>query len=679
MPVRCIAMALLAVSVCHSTSRAADGENPFARWDRTKQPATAATGTSEVAAASRKTSAALEYFSPDVTQRPSPAAGAGTPEVRRERLRVSTSASASADRKSDNAKRTAAAAPTSDKPQKTGSVKSDVRGRVTAAAFSSDANSGGVEQTGADFFSDASTGEGSTNPFAELLEEPAAEAVQTTAVPAPSFADPVSVEAEFADDATTTGPGVEIKAAPAPQDLQLPAALQGPQTPSVTMQWVHHDEFSVGRDCRCDLVIENTGRGIVRNVTAEAVLPPGLQVVSAVPAPVAAEGSASWSFAELQPGDAKVIQLVVVPHQPGDVQMNAFVQFTGATSSAVVVTEPKVAIRLEGPATVEVGQQIGYTVHVTNPGSGKAENVVIQAAIPEGLEHRQGSLLTIEIGTLNPGELRRARLSVTAVKGGDLSLAVRVVADGDLMEQTSQVVAVAEPRLNIGLRGPASGQTGRPTDFELVVVNEGNVDSNNVRAKYKLPDGFEFVRADAGGKYISAERTIEWFVGTLEPNRVRQLGVTLRATQAGETRHQAGVISEHGRMTRAEHTMAVEGSAELHLKVAAAERQLQTGEETVFEIRIENSGTSDAESVGLSCELPPGLELLEVTGPSEFIADNGVIIFRSLKSLEAGDTAVFAVRARCARAGSHKVRARVASESVREPLIAEETATGINR
>ncbi|MCA9050549.1 MAG: hypothetical protein KDA89_17550, partial [Planctomycetaceae bacterium] len=97
---------------------------------------------------------------------------------------------------------------------------------------------------------------------------------------------------------------------------------------------------------------------------------------------------------------------------------------------------------------------------------------------------------------------------------------------------------------------------------------------------------------------------------------------------------------------------------------------------TIFELVIANSGAAAAEHVGVSCELPAGLELLQVSGPSEYIADNGVMVFRSLPEIPAGEKATFAVRTRCIRSLTHRVRVRVASGSIREPLIGEETTVG---
>ncbi|MEZ6126975.1 MAG: hypothetical protein R3C49_27985 [Planctomycetaceae bacterium] len=665
---------VLTILLVVTGSRPCVGEdNPFARWEKvrkTTEPVGAAADkpSSPMTTAPKKQGGALEYFSPNTTPPEAPSKPAEAAESKQ----AQTSAPV--------------AAPSSVHKERLGrasqSPAAESARKVSTAGFQQkqgESTHGQIQKTSNEFFQDSAAAD-SENPFGDFLKSEAAKSEKVglslslqdmgfsehgagqhnNSSPRDVAESMVTVESQAGGAGTASGAA------------ELPG-LSGPQSPTVTVQWKYHGEFNLGQQCRCDLVLENTGRTPVRNVVTVAILPTGLQVVKATPAPTVVDGSASWTYGELRPGEKRVVELIIIPEVEGDLQMQAFVQLTGGTSSSVSVRQPQLAVKLDGPRTVEVGQQVNYTVNVTNPGSGVARNVVIQAAIPEGLEHRQGRMLSIEIGTLNPNEVRQARLSVTAVKGGDEQMAVRVVAEGGLQDQVRELVSVAEPRLNIGLRGPSKCRTGQPADFELIVVNEGRVDSSNVRARYKVPDGYEFVKADVGGKYDPAERMIDWFVGNLAPAQVRQFHVSLRPTAPGEAVHQVGVISEHGRTTVAEHSMTVQGKADLSLKLVADRRRISVGDVVVYEFVVTNKGQSEAQNVGVSCEMPTGMELVDVSGPSEYIADNGVVIFRSLSEVTPGKTSTFAVKARCRRSGNHSLRVRVASESIEEALIAEET------
>ena len=701
----------LAASTLVLLAQCLGADNPFARWDRIQQenttpadspmPGSASAKTSTVSriastawkADSKKAAGTVEYFSPTSVGLTNSEAGAvriddSAGKVSLQQLRTGNSANPVAQAVGSQA----AAPSTRQTPSgtiverlpsvaRTNTQTPAASNRVATAGFVQTNASSNVQQTSAVQFDEATDED--INPFAEFLNEQAAVGVEedTPALPPmteteePEFAVPVVKESTFVAERPAA-----FAAKPAFHSNETTAAAQpGPQSPTVTVQWVYHGDFNLGQECRCDVVVENTGRSTVRNVVTEAVVPDGIEVVAASPAPTTTAGTATWSFGEMKPGQVRKIELTVVPQRQGELQMDAFVRITGSASSNVTVRQPMIALKLDGPPSIEVGQMVNYTAVVTNPGTGEAKNVVIQAVVPDGLEHRRGKMLTIEIGTLNPGESRQARLSLTGTQGGEHQLAVRVIADGGLNDQQIDTVAIAEPRLNIGVRGPTRGMAAQATDYEVIVVNEGKVDSNNVRAKYRIPEGFDFVKADRGGKFNADENAIDWFVGTLEPGQMKNFNVTMQANAPGEFKHQVGVISEHGRMTMAEHLTAVQGNARLSLNVASTSRNVQAGGEVSFEIKIQNSGTTAAESVGLSCELPAGLELLDISGPSEFLADSGVVIFRALPSLAGGESAVFVVKTRCTRAGSHSARVRVASESIGKALIDEETVTGVTR
>lgn len=475
---------------------------------------------------------------------------------------------------------------------------------------------------------------------------------------------------------------VERSGSPSPKSEEfgvstpaLPGVSSGPQSPGVTLQWVNHGGFNVGQMCDVELVVKNTSQSVVRSVMAEAVIPENVEVVEARPA--AAEGAEmpTWTFGELQPGQSRSVMLKVIPQTRGDVRLDAYVRLTGTSSSQFSVQEPMIGVVVSGPSEIEVGQQVGYVVRVSNPGTGLANNVVIQAAIPEGLEHRNGSLLTIEIGTLNPGESRQARLSLTAVEGGDQQLAVRVLADGGLSDQTTTAVSVAEPQLAVVLAGPETPMAGRSEDYKLSVSNSGSVQSTNVRAKYIIPDGCTYVSADRGGKYIEVDNAVEWFVGTLQPNDSSDFIVTLKANDTGEVVHKAGVISERGQVTSCVLASEVVGTAVLNMKIAADHRELRVGQEIRWEATVRNSGTREATNVGISCELPAGFEFLDAEGPTKYIAENGVLIFRSIASIDPETDMKIVIHGRCTREGSQRLRLRVASESLTDALIGEESAT----
>lgn len=505
----------------------------------------------------------------------------------------------------------------------------------------------------------------------ELSLEAPAPASQDFAFDAESAFEPSTTASESFSD-----PDAAMSAVPHTEGDGLPSQHTGTQSPQVDVHWVGEETLNIGQRSQCSLIVTNSGSSLVRNVVVEAAIPPGVDVVQALPSPQS--GTSRWSVGDLEPGQEHAIEMIVVPRERGDVALNAFVRFTGYSTSVFPVQEPMLQMHVEGPDNLTVGEQTGYVITVHNPGTGVAQNVVIEARVPQGLQHRSGSVPRIDVGTLNPGESRQARLNLSAITGGNYRLAVRALADGGLRDEARADVSIAEPRLEVAIDGPDTGSMDKPAEYVVMVTNSGNVPSINVRAKYKIPEGFHFVHADRGGVMRQAEHLVDWFVGTLQPGETSEFHVTLTPGIAGTALHRAGVVSEHTSASMASHSVEVKGLPKLSLDVVTAGSSTAVGEETVVQIVIRNESGIAASKVGLFCELPSGLEFIAAAGPSEHLADNGVVIFRSLAGIEPGETMTYRVKARCVRTGDHRIRARVASESLSDPVNSEGVVTGRN-
>ncbi|MCA9008187.1 MAG: DUF11 domain-containing protein [Planctomycetaceae bacterium] len=722
MPLRRSLFTVLSLAALGMTSVVAQENNPFAEWDRIQsrtpvrnrvpslpaQPVTDAKGMTSEKPAEKST---VAYFSPEVAEKrndkPGQSALATPISMREKKQTPSAVVSRGADVRpavaSTSALPVAGGVPPVETPAPatrqrftvdydlTGSRASAQSG-IHQASFAPDVETA-TGNTGKKIITVAAGPEqnGNTNPFEAFLGV----APATVQDAADTFESDFNDEDEAAEPllrrpvsgGAPRTPVLPVTAArrvdaiPGSDDLSVSSgddANSGPQSPGVTVQWIKHGGLNVGQECEIELVVRNTSQAVVRSVMVEAAIPANVEVADARPA--AAEGSETptWTFGELQPGQSRSVLLKLVPRTRDDVLLDAFVRLTGSTSSRFSVQEPMIGVAVSGPEKVEIGQQVGYIVRVSNPGTGLANNVVIQAAVPEGLEHRNGSLLNIEIGTLNPGESRQARLSLTAVQGGTQQLAVRVLADGGLSEQTTTSIEIAEPQLAITLAGPDEPHAGRSENYTLTVSNGGNVQSTNVRAKYIIPQGFTFVSADRGGKYVESDNAVEWFVGTLQPNDSSDFEILMKADEIGEVTHKAGVISEHGQVTTCELVSNVIGTAALDIKIASDHRECRIGDEIHWEVQVRNTGEREASNVGVSCELPAGFELIAAEGPTKYIAENGVLVFRSIPVIDAAADSKIVIRGRCLREGNLRLRMRVASESISEVLIGE-GSTSVSR
>ena len=79
-----------------------------------------------------------------------------------------------------------------------------------------------------------------------------------------------------------------------------------------------------------------------------------------------------------------------------------------------------------------------------------------------------------------------------------------------------------------------------------------------------------------------------------------------------------------------------------------------------------------ANNINISCELPPGIALVNVTGPVEYVAEEDLIVFRPIPTLAPNATSTFTIHVKSAEAGNLRFRARMSSDTIVESLIEEE-------
>lgn len=452
--------------------------------------------------------------------------------------------------------------------------------------------------------------------------------------------------------------------------LSKNSAVSG--TPSVSVEWVKLGGINVGQECACDLVVKNTGKVSARQVVVDATFPASVRLTHAEPEPAQVEDHLEWAIPELAAGEERTIHIKMIPSQRGELATTASVRFTGTAANVFKVEEPLLKLAMDAPAEVVVGDPLVQSITITNPGTGIAQNVKVHVKPSEGLESTRGDRGLIEIGELNPGESRTIRLSFTAIAGGEQSLEVVAVADSDLKQAAETTVNVIAPALKIAVEGPGLRYSGRDARYTLTVTNEGRAATNNVRVTHRIPKGFKFLKADKGGTLDGNGGAVHWFLGHLEPEQSAQVKLHLQAHEIGEFEHHVAVSAEHGVTAKADTTTKVEGSASLVMEVQDLDDPIEVGQETAYEVRISNTGSKAAQNVGLTFELPAGLELINVESATQHLAKSGLILFNDLPELAPGKTALFRIHVKGNAEGNQRVRARLTSESIEQELISEE-------
>ena len=407
-------------------------------------------------------------------------------------------------------------------------------------------------------------------------------------------------------------------------------------------------------------------------MAVEAFFPRSVRLTSAVPEPTASDDHLTWMLPSLSAGEERRIAVSLIPNQQGDLQIAAYVRYTEAAATTIAVREPQIQVTLSGLEEVAIGETVTQTITVSNPGSGTADNVRVEVALPPGLEHAKGDKLTMPLGSLASGQSQTIRLSLFATKGGPQPIAVRAMAGESLRHEANSQVMVSAPTLAVIAEGPGLRYVGRDALYRIRVTNDGRATANNVRVTHHIPEGFTFVRADKNGQFSSGSHEIVWYLAQVEAGQSIDLAAELTASGLGSQHHQITVTGEGGASAETAIETAVDGTASLVVEVLDLDDPIEVGAETAYEVRVRNEGTKSATNVEVVCQVPTGVAALSARGPTAHEGEASMLTFAPIAELEPGKAALYRVVVRGQTPGKHRFRVRLTSDSIDEPLVHEE-------
>jgi uncharacterized repeat protein (TIGR01451 family) len=227
----------------------------------------------------------------------------------------------------------------------------------------------------------------------------------------------------------------------------------------------------------------------------------------------------------------------VKPLVAGSFDHSATVVILAGGKSRTLVQEPKLKIE-QGVKRRNVlkGGQVEFKIAVSNPGTGPARNVVVQAKLSPGLHHEQGDHIEQTLVVIKPGErIELDPLIAEARDGGSQTCTViarspDVVQGGDARDVQSTIVV--EPKLELKLSGPAKRFTDTVGMYKLTLENPGTAVAKNVKVFASIPVGGTALPDTANSaherQYDRAKRRLLWTISQLEPKAHVELSFGVR-------------------------------------------------------------------------------------------------------------------------------------------------------
>jgi len=471
---------------------------------------------------------------------------------------------------------------------------------------------------------------------------------------------------------------------------------------------------ALGQNATFTVTLTNTGPDTATGVVVTDIIPAGLTFQSATPEAGTTYNSNVWTIPTLASGEDVVLTIVLRADNSTELVYSAQVTASGVADpdstpndgqgddfdSATVDVPPiaDLSLAITPPtSTTAVGQNVTFTVTVTNGGPDAATNIVVTDVLPAGLTPQSA---TPEAGTFDAGT--RQWSIPTLASGEDLTLTVVARVDSSaLLTYSAQVTASAatdpdstpndgtgDDRATATVDAPAAADlsiTNTPSSatpnfgsnvtFTVVVTNGGPDQATGVVVNDLLPAGLVFVSSNVTqGSYVSG--TGVWTVGSINSGSTATLTLVARVNTTASIDNVAQVTAsgvpdpdstpnDNTGDDRAAATVDAPAAADLRLAKSATSGVVNVGQQVTFNLTLTNDGPDAATGVVVTDQLPAGLTFVSAT-PSIGTFDNATGLW-TVGTLNNGQVATLSIIATLATAGAKTNTAQVTASNEFDP------------
>jgi uncharacterized repeat protein (TIGR01451 family) len=450
-----------------------------------------------------------------------------------------------------------------------------------------------------------------------------------------------------------------VLAVPSPR---LRAELAGPQS------------LMVGKAARYVVNLVNEGDQPAEEVQLRLNLPAWITVESGesttgeANAQADAQGSTRmvWTLPRVKAHSQETLrlQLVAVEGQPFEITADWTCK-PATLKAAIAVRQPQIELSLAGPSDMTFGEEKPFTITVSNPGNGDAEQVVVEL-LAGGNAPQQ-----IEVGTVPAGKAREVTVKVVANQPQAMDLKLSAAAEGNLRAEAAGRIVVKQAIVELAVEGPPLQFAGAEAVYAVTISNRGNAAADDVTVSATLPSGAKYLGGIDGATYAGS--VLKWKAGLLPPETERTYDIRAQLNAPGA--HRVVVQAQGARVPAISQEVetSVEAVSQLKLAVNDPAGPAPVGEEVLYEVQVMNRGTQAAKGVKLVMQFSEGLEPVNVTGGEARVVP-GQVLFDTMPELAAGEQVVVHVKARADKVGAHRFRVEVVSTDNDTRLVSEGTS-----
>ncbi len=449
--------------------------------------------------------------------------------------------------------------------------------------------------------------------------------------------------------------------------------LEGPQSAQLTIEKTCPREVQVGKPATFRITVRNSGQATAGNVEVRDQIPRGTRLLDTTPpAARGPHGELVWTLGALQPGQQSSVQVQLMPTAEGEIGSVATVHFDADAAARTMATQPKLVIETAGDRRVLVGNHMKLAITVSNPGSGVASGVVVEAHLPPGVQHPAGSELEYTVGDLRPGESRRLDLQLLANRPGTLTSVLAVRGEGHLRSEDRFRLEVTAPQLDIAMSGPKHRYLEREATYQVAISNPGTAPAQQVELVAYLPSGLKFLSANNSGHYEQADRAVHWRLEELPTNQQGVVELVTMPVEPGQQSIKLRGTAAKGLVVEREQAVVIDGIAAVLFQVSQDANPIEVGGQTSYQVHVVNQGSKAASNVRLTVLLPPELKAVAAEGPSRHVIDGGRVFFDGLERLLPRAELTYRVRVQGLQPGDLRVRCQLLTDEMQTPVTKEE-------
>jgi uncharacterized repeat protein (TIGR01451 family) len=306
---------------------------------------------------------------------------------------------------------------------------------------------------------------------------------------------------------------------------------------------------------------------------------------------------------------------------------------------------------------------------LANPGTGDAENVVIQLSPLTG---QAGSPTRHPIGTIRAGDNKVIEVELTARQSGTLVIQAAATADGGLQAEVSEEITVRRAALEMKVVGGKLRYAGTVAAYQIEILNSGTAPAESVQVVAALPAGTKLVAASNGGKASTDGGKVQWTIPSVRAGDSMVLDLKCQMNNPGANRLSVQATAGSDLSASAEETTQVEALADLKLDVVEPKGPIAVGAEVTYEVRLLNRGTKSASDVKVVGYFSGKVEPVSATGGEHRLVP-GIVVFKPIASLAPGSETTFKITAHAKAPGNHMFKAEVVCEAAGAKLGSEHT------